>query len=344
MSGIISYKKNRKKFSYFDVLKDIFPCRGDGVKDVIRKITFLLAIIVLGISSFYIYDYFWSSHKTNQLYDDTKNIYYSTEDETSDIQKQIETEGVEEEHWEFLSGARALWEINADTVGYINIPDTQIDYPVVQRRNAETGNVYYLDRDFNHDYAKAGTIFLDWRNSFDNVVGGKLAESNSDNLILYGHDMSKGEMFGSLKLYDTNYSYYGKHPLINFNSNYKTYTYKIFGVVLATGSSDVFPYYNYINFKDEEEFYTYVNGVKIRSKILNDVDVKYGDKLLTLSTCSSEFSDARLVVVARLVREGEDPYEGTQNNSRNPNPLMPDEYYRWNNERFDSEAEFIPYG
>lgn len=344
MNGNVYYKKRRKRLSYFDVLRDIFPSQGDGVKDIIRKIVFIITIIILGVCSYFIFDYFWASHKTNQLYDETKNIYYSMNSETSNTQTSIEGEDVAEEHWEFLSGAKALWEINAETVGYISIPDTEVDYPIVQRRDSETGNFYYLDRDFNHEYAKAGTIFLDWRNSFDRVVGGKLAEPNSDNLIVYGHDMSKGEMFGSLKKYDTNYSYYGEHPLINFNSNYKMYTYKIFGVFLANGSSDDFKYYNYVNFNSEEEFYTYANGVKIRSKILNDVDVKYGDKLLTLSTCSSEFSDARLVVVARLVREGEDPLEGTQNNSRNPNPLMPDDYYRWNNERFNSEAEFIPYG
>lgn len=343
MNGTVYYEKKRKRFSYFDVLKDIFPCRGDGIKDVFRKLAFLSTIIVLGVCSFFIYDYFWSSHKTNQLYDDAKNLYHSMNDETSVAQTTV-SEEAEEEHWEFLSGARALWELNPETVGYISIPDTPIDYPVLQRRDPETGNTFYLDRDFNLDYSRAGAIFLDWRNSFDYVLGGKLVEPNSDNLIIYGHDMKKNEMFGSLKLYDTDHSYYGKHPLINLNSNYKTYTYKIFGLFLSDGSSDEFPYFNYINFNSSEEFYEYVNGVKIRSKILNDVDVKYGDKLLTLSTCSSIFSDARLVVVARLVREGEDPYEGTQNNSRNPNPLMPKEYYRWNNERFDSDAEFIPYG
>lgn len=337
-----NYKKpKRKRFLYFDVLKSLFPYKGDGLNEIFRKIIFLIAIIVFGACSYYVFDYFLGNYHSEKLYDDLKNVYYAEETKTSSL----ETE--EAEYLTLLSGAENLLSINPDTVGYIEIPDTKISYPVVQKKDSEIGNDYYLEHGFDGEEAKAGAIFLDWRNSFDLAVSGERAEPTSDNLIIYGHEMKDEAMFGTLKYYKDNYSYYGEHPLINLNSNYKTYTYKIFGVCITNtleSSGEIFQYYNYINFNTQEEFYEYVNGIKIRSLILNDVDVKYGDKLLTLSTCNGLFSDARLIIVARLVRDGEDIYEGTQNNSRNQNPLMPDAYYRWSGGSFDSSAEFVPYG
>ena len=82
-------------------------------------------------------------------------------------------------------------------MGYINIPDTVISYPVVQRRS-EDGNDYYMDKNIDKEEAKAGTIFLDWRNNFDYVVNGTKVMENSQNLVIYGHDMKDDSMFGSL--------------------------------------------------------------------------------------------------------------------------------------------------
>lgn len=345
MSKAEGHVADRKKFSYFDVLKSLFPYSGDSVGEVIRKLIFLFAIIVFGVCSCLIFNYFFENYQNKKNYDNLKNIYLDNSG-TDTLQSTEETEDVE--YLSFLSGAENLLSINPDTVGYISIPDTQISYPVVQLKgDEEEGNEYYLEHDFYKENSKAGAIFLDWRNSFDYAVDGKKAEAISDNLIIYGHEMANEAMFGTLKYYKDNYEYYGKHPVIHLNSNYKEYQYKIFGVCITNAeesSGEVFQYFNQINFNTSEEFYNYVNGVKKRSLILNDVDVKYGDKLLTLSTCNGMFDDARLIIVARLVREGEDPYAGTQNNSRNPNPLMPDIYYRYNGGSYDSNAEFVPYG
>ncbi len=91
-----------------------------------------------------------------------------------------------------------------------------------------------------------------------------------------------------------------------------------------------------------------MNEAKRRTIRLNDVDVKYGDQLLTLSTCDSIFGQGeggRFVVMARMVRDGEDLYEGTQESKENPNIKWPSLYYKYNgNAKYDPDAEFVPYG
>ena len=84
--------------------------------------------------------------------------------------------------------------------------------------------------------------------------------------------------------------------------------------------------------------------MKLRTLRLTNVDVQYGDSLLTLSTCSGTFDNARLVVCARRLREGEDPYEGTTGSIPNPNIKWPTVYYNWNSNTYDPNAEFVPYG
>ena len=197
--------------------------------------------------------------------------------------------------------------------------------------------------------ARAGSLFLDYRNNFDRVVDGKLVAENSDIQIIYGHNMANGMMFGDLKNYKNYDYYYGEHPVINLNSNYYCYTYKIFAFFIldAKDKTDTaFDCWNKFDFDNEEDFFNYVNEAKRRTLRTNDVDMKYGDKLLVLSTCNTIFGQdgpGRFIVMARLVREGEDPYEGTQNSQANPNIKWPSLYYDYNsNQKYDPEA-FVPY-
>lgn len=334
-------KRKRKKFSYRDVLKDLFPWKGDRPSEIIRKIVFLIALIVFGTCAYYIADYYRSVYNNNSLYDNIQNVYYNSSSVTNNLSQDYV------EFWDYLSGAERLLKLNPETVGYINIPDTRISYPIVQKKDETEGNTYYLNKDFDLGDSKSGAIFLDWRCSLDDVVDGQQTVPNSDNLIVYGHDMKDEAMFGTLKYYKDNYSYYGEHPIIELNSNYRSYKYKIFAVCFVDSSETgehAFDYYNQINFQDEKSFYDYVNNCKRRTMVLNDVDVKYGDSLLTLSTCNEALENGKTLIVARKVRDGEDANAGTQNNSRNPNPLMPDDYYKWTDESYDWDAEFVPYG
>lgn len=329
-----SKKRKKKKNAFASAMGSIFPCRGDGALEAIRKVIFLISIIVFAVCAYLVFEYFYENYQNRQLYDDLASVYEDVEtdespDETSN-EKQL------------LPGAEYLLSVNPDTIGYINIPDTVISYPIVQKHTEAEGE-YYLHVNFMNEEAKAGAVFLDWRNKFT-------ADEQSDNLIIYGHDMKDGSMFGTLRNYkkDDYVSFYQQHPIIELNSNYEEGKYKIFGYFIADADysrDNVFEYYNCIDLSSEDDFYNYVNSVKKRTLILNDVDVKYGDKLVTLSTCSQEFSNSRFVVVARKLRDGESDTEGTENSYKNPNPLMPDVWYTFRtNESYDPDAEFIPYG
>lgn len=336
-----SGKKTKKKQK-----NSVFPRKGDKPLDVIRKCVFLASSAIFVFCLALIVEYFWNNHYNSTLNDDLSVMYQ----ETLPPQEQEETVAPTEESYEyygFLPNAERLLEINPDVAGWISIPGTDVSYPVLQRRGNPDGNEYYLKRNIYHEDAHAGSIFMDYRNDFDYVIDGKKQLANSANLIIYGHNMHDYSMFGSLKHYINDANYYGEHPIVELNSNYRKYQYKIFGMIIVdiNDESDTkFDYWNQLEFADERAFYDYVNEVKRRTIRLNDVDVKYGDELLTLSTCNSTFSNGRLVVFARKVREGEDLYAGTQTSTANPNIKWPNSYYRWNKSTYDPEAEFVPYG
>lgn len=352
----IKSKKNKKskkkqKKTLGQSLLDLLPQKKDKISERIRKIVFLGSCVAIVVCGTMVLSYYIDTIHTQNVYDDIENVYIDYNKIPSE-----ESETAEEgEIYTLFPWAEKLLEQNKDLVGYITIPgrkddpeaENEIAYPVVQSDDLEK----YLNTSFTGEDARAGTIFLDYRNSLDKVVDGKLAEENSGNLIVYGHNMQNGDMFGKLKNYRNDASYYGEHPIINFDSKYNHYQYKIFAffIIDADDQSDTaFDCWNQINFADETEFYDFVNEAKRRTIRLNDVDVKYGDKLLTLSTCNSIFGGdgpGRLIVMARLVRDGEDPYEGTQNSVENTNIKWPNLYYKYNSdEKYDPDAEFIPYG
>lgn len=337
---------NYKK-TYKDVLRGLLPWKGDRVGEVIRKIIFMVAVVVFSVCLFLIADYYWENHKNKQLGNEIEEIYDQANNADSPMESS-QGNNIEQEaykNWEIKEGAKLLLERNSDVVGYIKIPNTDISYPVVQRRK-EDGNEYYLDRNIDKEDAKAGTIFLDWRNYFDYVLEGVKVLENSQNLIIYGHDMKDGSMFGGLQSYEDVGGFYSEHPIIELSSNYETYKYKIFSYFIIDAEDDTetkFDCWNILNFVGEDDFYEFVNNARKRSFTLNDVDVEYGDQLVTLSTCNSVFDTGRLIVMGRLLRDGEDPYEGTDNVRENPNILWPSIYYNWNKETYDPDAEFEGY-
>lgn len=327
-----------------EVAMRLIPWKGDDFSQILRKVTFLISVISFTVCLFLVVDYYWGNYKNQKLGEDLQSIYSQAED----ISEMPESEPDEPENkkiWKLKDGAKALLERNNDVVGYLNIPDTVISYPVVQRRQ-EDGNDYYTTHNIDKEEADAGSIFLDWRNYFDYIVDGTKVLDNSQNLIIYGHEMKDGSMFGSLKDYKDYSSYFSDHPIIELSSNYESYKYKIFAcfIVDAEDKTDTkFDCWNTLNFENEKHFYEYVNNARKRSFKFNDVDVRYGDQLLSLQTCHSMFTTARLYVMARLVRDGEDPYEGTDNVRDNENVLWPTIYYEWNSGSYDPDAEFEGY-
>ena len=341
-------KKKKKKKTFKQWLRGLFPEKGDSVLECVRKIVFLGSIIAICVCGYLVGDYYydlWSSkHKTSELMD----IYDIYKDREPDIEEVTTPEGDKRKKYgSMLDGAKKLWDINHDIVGVISIPDTPLNNPVLQADD----NSKYLDKKYDLTDNIAGEIFMDYRNHFDDVgEDGYLRYENSQNLILYGHDMYDDQMFGFLKYYLRNEAYYGAHPVIDLSSNYERYKYKIFAFFMLDNSDDTdtrFDCWNTLDFADEKEFYDFVNEAKRRTIRTNDVDVEYGDQLLTLSTCSTFFPDerGRLIILARRVREGEDPKKGTEHSEANPNIKWPTLYYSIHpDEHYDPNAEFVPYG
>lgn len=192
---------------------------------------------------------------------------------------------------------------NPDTRGWITITNTNINYAFTQSED----NNFYLNHDFygNEDYS--GWVFMDFRNSFDDDG------QQSDVLTLYGHNMADGSMFSTLKKYRDNSDFYEANPIIMISSVNGYKYYKIYAYMICNGleGSD-FEFWKYSDLSDPNDFYYYVNRAFDKSLIITGVDVQYGDKLLALSTCNtgSSTNHDRFVVLARMLRDGEDVYEG----------------------------------
>ena len=198
--------------------------------------------------------------------------------------------------------AKSLLAYNADTVGWITIPETKVNNPIVQKTTQEE-SWYYLDVSFGHEPYRAGTVFLDYRDVF-----GFDEDAQSDNLLLYGHNMANNTMFGSLRRYRQDLSFYKTAPFIELYSNYQHYTYVIFGQVITSGSGDAeWRYWDMEEFADKQAFDDFVDTVHEKNMVDIPIDVQYGDKLLTLSTCYSDADNSRFLVIARRLREDETP-------------------------------------
>lgn len=212
--------------------------------------------------------------------------------------------------------AKLFLKQNRDIIGWIKIDNTQIDDPIVldpgqinpgegYGDEAYDPNWYYLDHDLNGDYHRAGTLFMDYRNVF-----GYSEVTQSENIVIYGHNMANNTMFGPLRRYRQDYSFYDESPFIELSSNYKDYQYIIFGFMITSGNwyTD-FRYWDMQELDTEEDFNNYVERIQNGSMVDTGVDVKYGDKLLTLSTCYADEDNSRFIVVARRLRDHEIPYD-----------------------------------
>ncbi|MBE6851912.1 MAG: class B sortase [Ruminococcus sp.] len=209
--------------------------------------------------------------------------------------------------------AQEYKEMNSDTVGWIRLSNTVIDYPVVKAGD----NDYYINRDFDRREDPAGWVFMDFRCGME-------SEYFTENTLMYGHNMADGSMFSDLKKYQRDEAFYEQNPIIEVSSLSADYQYKVFAFMLCNGvkGSD-FEFWNYIFFPQETEdpewsLAKYLSKINDKSLITTNVDVREGDKLLALSTCNTgDTTDpTRFVVLARMVRPGEDVMEGTTGSVR----------------------------
>ena len=184
---------------------------------------------------------------------------------------------------------KEIFQRNSHTVGWIRIPDTQVDYPVVQNKAKIN---YYLHRDFDREPNRHGCIYAG--EAFD-------LNKPSDQVVLYGHWMRDRSMFGSLQFYKDP-AYYEAHPLIRFDTLTEHHTYEIFCVFRTTATvGEGFRYNQLVDAADQEEFDEFIRTCHGLEMYSTGKTARYGDKLLTLSTCEYSQPNGRLVVVAKRI-------------------------------------------
>ena len=308
---VTEMNENSDAFSEEDVndkflkrfLKSIFPWKGDGIGEIIRKIIFLVAVIVfVGAGAMLVSTLIQSGEAVEEKKENQSIItttIATTIDNSGNVVTIAPTEEEVAEH--NFNVAEHFKSINEDYIGYLEVEGCDIYEPIMQGDD----NDYYLNHNYYGGTNKAGTVFLDYRC----IVNEKYI---SPNIVFYGHNQEDGTMFGNLKNYKQNVEFYQENPLIKFSPEFETGEYVIYGYFVTHVKPEqhsegiVFHYHDHIeSLRDEETFNWYVKEVQKRNQILSPVDVQYGDKLLCLSTCSDEFSDSRFVVFARRLREGE---------------------------------------
>ena len=182
-----------------------------------------------------------------------------------------------------------LYTINNHLVGWISIPGTVMDYPVMQ--TPDTAD-YYLYKGFDRQYSRHGCIYI--KEDCD-------VFAPSDNLTIYGHRMGDGTMFNVLHEY-ADRDFYEDHRYITFNTLFTRHKYEIISVFRISSSvGHPFQYQNFVDAADEEEFQDFMDNCSAYALYDTGVSAAYGDKLITLSTCEYTRANGRLVVVAKCV-------------------------------------------
>lgn len=280
----------------------------------INRIVLICAIVILLVSGAFCARYFYNM--------------YADKQEAEKIAEMVVTETQPQETYpaeptEVQPKYREAYTQNDDMIGWITVPNTAINHPVMQTGD----NDYYLRHNFYKTVKRGGAIFMDYRNSVDVF---------DKNTILYGHNNLDHTMFSDLEKYK-DIEFYKTSPVIDFNTINGNYKWKVFAVFLTTASPELDNGYvfNYIYpSMADDNFADFITEVSKRSLYHTDVEVLPTDKILTLSTCTRDLDlnrreqkDARCVVMARLVRDGESTAVNVSAATVNPNPKYPQLWY-----------------
>ncbi len=302
--------KKRKKMSPLEsFLSGILPWRGDTVGEAVRKVVLLVSIIVLFTAGFIMLDFYvlrdqrnnaevqsYAEQRERSASDDVVTILMPDDDDDSSANSGSDNDN--NKNVEVLAEYLPFYEQNNDFVGWIEL------YPYIQMPVAQTtDNEYYLKHTFDKGPNENGTIFADCR--------GKIAPGvMPGNTLLYGHNLITNNYFQPLSHYrKEGMEFLKRNYLIKFDTLYERNKYFVFAVFLTNTNEqhgEVFDYWNTVYFRTKSQFDNYIAEVLDRSYFYTGVDLEYGDEILTLSTCDfSMFSDMRLVVMARKVRDDE---------------------------------------
>lgn len=291
------------------------PMKGDGGKEIARKSVVIASFLVfVSALSLLMYNMVFLSMQNAALNAEIQKIAHGTDEEDSDGNKPKVDDVI---NWD------KLLKINDEIVGWIEIDNTKVDYPVLWHKEDNRNYQYYLSHNYKEYYDSFGSIFIDYRCE---------KGTDSKNIVVHGHHIQDGSMFGDLMKYGGttgDLDFYKKSPTIEFDTPEAQGTYKIISVFKTNTLSSQGEFFNYMigDFQNEKDFMNYVYNVRVRSLFNCPVDVNEDDELLTLSTCSYEFTNFRTVIVARKVRDGESAKVDISRASLNKNAVWPQVYY-----------------
>lgn len=289
-----------------NILKEILPWKGDTVFEMIRKIVFIIAVIIFIGAGVMLASTLIQSNRAVKDLEKIKEVVTTTAKTTIDSEGNVITVApTEEEEQQHNIDIMSYYKgISDKVVGFIELEGCDIYQPVVQDPE-DTTNTYYLTHTYYDEQNKGGAIFMDYRCTVSE-------DYVSPNLVLYGHNQEDGTMFGNLKNYKQDLEFYAANPTVTLRTEYESGTYLIYAYFVTNAlekqdsNGEVFHYHDYIEaLNDEATFDWYMGEVQSRNQIISPVKAEFGDKLLVLSTCSNEFSNSRFVVFARKLRSGE---------------------------------------
>jgi sortase B len=258
---------NSKRFGF-----TFAQIRGKHVVNGIR----LICVIAFIFSLYQITQYQLESARSQANFQEIREISRETATTSSSMNAVVKKRAI-------LPFFASLHEMNNETVGWLQIADTRIDYPIVQAND----NEFYLDHDFKKNQSRSGTIFMDYRNEVDPL---------DFNTVIYGHHMKNGTMFKDLVKFQ-NKAFLQEHPIIHMKTKYEETSWRIFAVYVTDTAFDyIRPEYIY-----DEDFKLFIDTVKSKAKLSKEWTIDKEARILTLSTCSYAFDNARLVVQAELI-------------------------------------------
>lgn len=247
------------------------------------NVAILVCLLIFLVSGFFLVKDIYTASKE-------KKANSLLADVVKDARKNID--GVEINTEDMQDVYQSLYEQNEDMAAWLYIEGTGLDYPVMYTPDNPE---FYLRRAFDKTYANSGSLFIS--------AG---CEPDGEHVIIYGHNMKNGTMFGYLMNYDS-YDYFESHPYIEYDTLKHQGKYAILAVfyteIFTEAEKNVFRYYQYTDLTDPETFAYYIAAAKSSSLYETGVMAEYGEKILTLSTCSYHKENGRFVVIAKEITD-----------------------------------------
>ncbi len=298
--------------------------------EIIRRVVLAVSFVAIIISSGMLINEWRLSKQNDNIMEEVSELIIDDK-EKDPAKPEEDKELTPEQQWKkikkeypnvvFPEGMQVkyakLYATNPEFVGYLSADGVNLNLPIVQANDDKK----YLEKNFYLQRTKYGCPFVTHLNNIEPL---------DQNTVIFGHHMNNGTIFGTLDAYKS-IEGFRKAPVITFNTLYKDYKWKVIAAIVTNAYTKddngyIFRYY-FTQLSTQENFSAYLNELSQRSLYDTGVDVLPTDKLLTLSTCSHEFTDARFVVIARLVRPGESADVDVSRATVNSNPRYPQAWY-----------------